>query len=226
MSAKRVEISILILFLFSAALTLADAKSTLKSLLQGEYPRDELVSISKGNFTGSDCDEYLAFYQKPSVEGLKDSSKMVWGVVFLVRDGHVKTKYDLEYHGLSTLALEKNQLKIVRNPSFSFGRWVSNAYVGDFNRNGLDEILFFELSGMSFLPSIIEYQSGEFVNVLSFQTPHNLLSGIETVVRNGDTLLKLYGYGNGDRPVVRGDWYLYEWNAGAKRYEVVDQKKG
>ena len=191
-------------------------------LLRGAYPELTLLSYAKGDFTRSGSDEYLAFYEDPSYRYESDSPQVIVGKVLLVKDGRIKRKYDLEGRGLITNAYPARLLAVITNPELHFGRWASYAFVGDFNENGVDEILFFELSGTSFLPVVLEFDGKDFVTVLDFKTPKNILSEIRTEVRDGQKFIRIYGYGT-DASKGQRDWYLYQWSSKSSRYEIVQR---
>ncbi len=222
---KWKPVPILFLFLvFIAEYGAGQESVSVKTLLQNEFPKLNLLSFAEGNFTGSGDREYLAFFEDPRQRYEKDSPKVIWRVVvFLVKNEVVTKRYDLHSLGLYSLDYGKRELSVIKDPHLSFGRWAGYAYIGDYNENGLEEILFFELTGMSFLPTIVEFKGKEFVNVLDFSTAKNGLSEIRTVTRDGHKFLKLYGYGSDYTPKGKRDWYLYQWNRKTDRYEVVDE---
>ena len=198
-----------------------ESKDIIKSLLRKQYPAFDLLSAEGGNFTGSGLGEYLAFYQQPTIQAGKNLPE-VWGAVFVVKDNRVSKVYDLRYRGLSTsayLGIERYS-KIVRNPELHFGRWAGYAYVGDFNADGLDEILFFEASGAGFFTYVYDFDGKGFASVL--QAERNL-SLIKTEDWGGHKTIKLYGYGGDSLPKGKRDWYRYEWDSDTKSYEVVEQ---
>ncbi len=202
---------------------ISDVDPSIKDLLSKAYQTGHLTSVEKGNFTGSGDDEYLAFYERLFAPGDKYSAKEVWGVVFAVRNDQIVKAFDLRKNGLSTIGYDALHLKTVQSPTIHFGRWARYAYVGDYNGNGLDEILFFQLTGMSFLPVVIEFNGKEFVTVLTFETPRGIVSELDTVTQNRKKLLKIYGSGSDYAPAGKRDWAVYEWDQKTDRYEVIEQ---
>jgi hypothetical protein len=217
-------IIILIGVLFLASVGACPSNQDVETLLRNEYPKLVLLDFEKGQFTGSKNEEYLAFYEDPR-ERYEEDSPMVIAkyVVFLIKNNKVISQYDLERLDVWSLEYDEYHLKIIENPQLQFGRWAGYAYVGDYNGNGLEEILYFKLGGDAFLPRIIEYNGEEFEITLKFDTPCGFLTEIRTETRDGRKLLKLYGCE--DERIGKGkrDWYLYEWNGKTGRYEIIEE---
>jgi hypothetical protein len=210
--------------LFLASVDACPANQDVKTLLRDEYPKLVLLGFEKGQFTGSKNDEYLAFYEDPRQRYEEDSPMVIWRVVvFVVRSGRIVSRYDLFSLDVTSLDYDESHLKIIRNPQLQFGRWAGYAYVGDYNGNGLEEILFFQLTGSYFLAMIVEYNGKEFEVRLDTYSQPLSISEIRTETRDGKKLLKVYGYGGESIPVGKRDWYLYEWNGKTERYELIEE---
>jgi hypothetical protein len=196
-----------------------------EALLRDAYPKLVLLGFEKGQFTGSKNDEYLAFYEDPRERFGEDSPKVIAKLaVFVIKSNKVIVRYDLEKLNIWSFEYRREiYLDIIKNPQLQFGRWAGYAYVGDYNGNGLEEILFFILAGDAFLPRIIEYNGEEFEITLEFDTPCGFLTEIRTEIRDGRKLLKLYGCEDERTGKGKRDWYLYEWNGKTGRYEIVEE---
>ncbi len=220
----RKLILILVGLLLITSLGTCQDNRSIETIMKNEYPKLVLLTFAKGNFTGSKSEEYIAFYEDPKERVEKDSPVVIAKVViFVLKNSTITSVYDLENLNIWSLDYSERYLKIIKNPQLQFGRWSGYAYIGDYNGNGLEEILFFELSGRSFLPTIVEFNGKEFGTVLSFQTYTERLSEIWTENRNGRKLLKLYGYGDENTPKDKRDWYLYEWSKATKSYKIIEK---
>ena len=196
----------------------------IKSVLRNEYPSRKLLSYAKGSFTGSVNDEYVAFYgdltQKDENSRQSDIDQVT---VFIIKQGRTIKKYDLSNLDVWSLGYSEKWLRIARNPLLKFGNWNGYSYIADYNDNGFDEILFFQLSGSSFMPMILEFDGKEFQNRIEFDTYSGILAEIRSELREGRKMLRLYGYGNTEEELAKRDWYLYSWEGKTNRYMIVEK---
>jgi hypothetical protein len=224
----RKKIMIVLCVLFISVVGACESNQDMETILRDEYPELVLLGFEKGQFTGSRHEEYLAFYQDPRLSPAEDSSMVIEKlVVFIIKNKkRVISRYDLKKLDIWSFEYEELlYLDIIKNPQLQFGRWAGYAYIGDYNGNGLEEILFFMLGGSCFLPTIIEFNGEEFEEILKFETDTScrMLTEIRTETQNGQKLLKLYGEGYVNGPKGERDWYLYAWNEGARRYEMIEK---
>ena len=201
-----------------------EVKDYAETIFSKAYPSLALLSYSKGKFTGSNKNEYIAYYEDPKHRYDNTMLPKIDKVVIISLNGNVvQINRDLSDIDVSSLGYTERYLKIIINPLLAFGKWNGYSYISDFNGNGIDEVLFFQLAGTYFLPMIIEYDGKTFNNVITFETYYQVLTEIRSEIRGGRKLLKLYGGGTPGFEKGKRDWYLYEWDAKRLRYEIIEK---
>ena len=195
-----------------------------EKLLREQYPKLVLLGFGAGRFTGSEGDEFVAFYEDPRERYEQGKPPTISKVVaYVVWRGKVKVSHDLSRICVSSLGYTEEELQIITNPGLQFGRWTGYAHVGDFNGNGIDQILFFVVGGDSSLPVVVEFNGTEFVRTLDFPYHAVFLTDIRTVNRDGRRFLKLYTYADDSLHQDKREWYLYGWNGETQEYDVIEQ---
>lgn len=192
------------------------------------FKKLNLLHYTKGNFTGSGKDEYVVFYVDPrkKIENQIniDIDKIM--IFTLIDTGSPKL---YEINDFSFRPYDAEALQIATNKNLHFGQWDGYCRIADYNDNGLDEVMFFGLSGMSFDVDIYEYHNGKMERVLESPPTYSyIISDVETTAKNNKKYIKVYGSGGGEKPgkiIPRGyrDWYLYSWNKEKDKYEIIDK---
>jgi hypothetical protein len=194
----------------------------IRALWSGTHAGLTLLGVGEGHFTSTYDQQYVVFYEDRRGRDPRQSRTIECMVVEMA-DGAIVRSFDLSKKPLAVWSLDYTEraLEVIRGLS-GFGKWNGFSYTGDFNGNGLDELLFFSAGGSFFLPMIVEFDGTGFRQVLDFRTPFRELSKIEAEVHNGVRTLMLYGRGTLDRPGKR-DWYRYAWDSDERRYRIVEQ---
>ena len=135
----------------------------------------------------------------------------------VVVDSFSNEEYDSGFRSL--FVYEEHLLRQIQTLQPRFGQWNGYCFVADFNGNGIDEIIGFQMSGSSYLPRILEYDGAEFVSLLEFRTYAMSFSHIE--FRNNRRIY-IVGYGDTRFDDRDYDWYLYQWSEEHGRYRVVE----
>jgi len=196
-----------------------------KTLFEQSYPGYTLLDYRKGNFTNSGKAEYVIFLES------KDKDKQITVtlideayVVVVGANGIEKSYAVKDLKGLYDYA---HFLPYITDKRVNWGKWDGFCYVRDFNGNGLDEILFFKVTGMSFLPYIFEYRNGKMRVILDPPpTYSNIMMQFEAVEET-KKYIKIWGWGNDEKnandPNGKRDWYKYVWNERMDKYQIVDK---
>jgi hypothetical protein len=140
-------------------------------------------------------------------------------MVFTIKNNRIKQIYDLKRW---TGEYYEDELEIIEDEKLNFGEWDGFCYVDDFNENGLDELLYFVLTGRGFFMAIYEYKDGSFETVL-IGPESGQLSKIETEVIGDKKIIRLYDYGGKDIPTGHRGWYNYSWNPEKGSYEIIEE---
>jgi hypothetical protein len=154
-------------------------------------------------------------------------SRSVKDNIYIIEDDRYITGYEKEkpltmayfiygkyrYLPVDTLGYSDNYIRIINNikKSYNDKEVKMNCIVGDFNKNGLDEIIFFELTGMSFEVKIVEFNGSDFKIVLDTRSLENI-QRIEYQEIKG-----LPGFIVGNRKKIIG----YQWNKKYREYIQV-----
>ncbi len=178
-----------------------------------------MVNYEKGNYTATKNEEYLVLYRNETKGELAD---LLFSKGFIVvLDGNKITK-SIELDVMSFPYQVKHK-KIIEKSNNNGLNYNDFPQIYDFNNNGIDEILFFGLSGMSFSVSILEYSNSEesISNKLVFSTYYKMLS--EVSYDSKSNTFTLLGWGNPEHGDGNRDWYKYQWNDKTNIYEVIKQ---
>ena len=135
-------------------------KNNMESSLKSFYPELELLAHFPCNFSKEYDEEYIVFYNDPSriysYSAPLCSDKVV--VIFLDNKKSLK----LEDLKLVSLGYDKRDLEIILKDSNQYGKWNGYCYLSDSDGDGLDELYFYELSGISFGLVIMKYLNDDF----------------------------------------------------------------
>jgi len=198
------------------------------AVFKEQFKKLNLVHYAKGNFTGSGKDEYVVFYVDPRNRIENQINIDIDKIMIFTLIGTGRPKL-YEINDFSIRPYDAEALRIVTNKNLRFGQWDGYCRIADYNENGLDELMFFCLSGMSFDVDIYEYQNGKMERVLeSPPTYTHIVTNVETITKKNKKYIKVCGLGGGEKPgkiIPRGyrDWHLYSWNREKGKYEIVDQ---
>jgi len=112
---------------------------------------------------------------------------------------------------LQTLPYSQEDKKVISNPKIEFGTWREYCYINDYNGNGLDEILIFEKTGMSFEPVICEFRNDKMEKVLVSPSSYwNSVRKFETGIDIEGKYIKIWT----SRETIKSKipWYTYRWD--------------
>jgi len=205
---------------------LCSAENITDALAHG-FPTYTVLDYRQGNFTNSGKEEYVVFMEK------KDKDKEITVTlidkvcVAIVNDNRIERVYEIK--GLNGISgLDHSELEVAADKKVNWGGWNGFCCVRDFNGNGLDEILFFQLTGMSFLPYVFEYHDGEIKLILDPpQTYSEIIKRFEAIEQGNERYIMIWGWGVDDKnvndPNGKRDWYKYVWNAKIGKYQIVDK---
>jgi hypothetical protein len=197
-----------------------------KNILEHYFSENKILGFRKGNFTNSGKDEYVVFLDRKD-KRKEITDRLIYSInVAVVNGDQVIKNYKVE--GASGI-FEYNDsfLPIITNSKVNWGKWDGLCCVRDYNGNGLDEILFFEITGMSFLPYIFEYSNREMRTILEPPpTPTNQVMKFEAQENRQEKSIMIWGWGEGkkyDALSGKRDWYKYVWNKKVGKYAIVEK---
>ncbi len=188
-------------------------------------PGYTLQSAFMGNFTNSGLNEFVAFYRNK-----KNSSEYIDRIsVITTRNNRVEKVYPLIYSNLlnngkqadlgGAIPLNEFAMKFVGRSNF--GKWNGYCEIADSNGNGLDEILFFQLTGFTLYPFIFEFFGGQMKQILS-PPLIGIVTRIEATSGSGKYFLTVYGPGN-PKNNQEEHWFKYEWNRIEGMYLLIEK---
>jgi hypothetical protein len=196
----------------------AEGSVAIENTIKSVYPSYILLSYYNGNFTNSSYEEYIAFYNDPKHQYEKNKPQNIDHVVVLVyKSGTLLNKYELSDLDVWSVGYDELHMKIIKN-AIGFGKLHDYIYIGDYNSNGLDEILFFQLGGSFFLPKIIEFNGAEFVNEIDLEPFSRHLESIKSEQKDGLQILhisSLVGPNENDPSIAQ---FTFRWNERTYQY--------
>ncbi len=214
-------ITILILYTIGNKLTAID-KDLQKSF--DDIYNYQLVKCTTGNFTGSKKTEYLCHYRNMTTVRLNPNSDVGNSkfCIYIVENNKILNKFNVDtpYGSYD----KKYEYKIVHNKKIKFGKWDGYCYIGDFNSNGIEEILIFVLSGMSFEVEIYEFNGKDFEEKLKPPTFSlgNVVTRVETGTKSGNKYLEVWGETITEKDNTV-DFFMYSWNPKTGYYEIIEK---
>jgi hypothetical protein len=203
------------------------SEDNLIKIFENKFNNYKVLNYRKGNFTNSKLDEYVVFFN--DIFTHKVIGKVV---VFILKNNDIKNLYELkvrvEGRDINVFSLDysvnKYNLETIKKVSPQLGTWNDYCYLNDFNENGLDEILFFELSGRALIPYIFEFKDNKIQPTLDITTVHNdSITEIKTVKENGKKIIKIYGIGYNVSQKGKIDYYKYSWDSGKQIYSFIEK---
>lgn len=227
MLLKRILFSLVIIAISANSY----AGDNLTKMFEKNFSDYSVISYRKGNFTNSKMDEYVVFfndykeYARLSYKRPPDVDKIV---IVILKNNKINKFYELKvklndkYLEMGSLGYDKEDLESIKEGNPQFGTWDGYCYLNDYNENGLDEILFFQLTGRSFLPYIFEFKNNNMEVVLD---PPRIkaMSAIKTKNENGKKIIKICG-GEGPKvPEGSRQWFEYTWDAKKQMYVRIRQ---
>ncbi len=164
----------------------------------------------KGNFLNTGKNEYMSFYYTAG-SGLTDSlyDKII---VYVQDDKAILATCEID---LFSYSFSKNYLNIIKSLEKKLGKWNGYFYLCDLNKNGINEIFIFYLTGMDFVLDVYEYKDGKFLQLISSTDKRaylNIVTQIDIDLDNS----RLAVFGDG------GKSFVYKWNKVKKQYEIFD----
>lgn len=199
--------------------------TNVKEYLENEYNSLNLLYFQKGNFTNTGNDEYISFYQDPSMLpreliGKNEPPDISKVVIFCIKNGYAIKKYEIPNFRSSNY--NAYPLEIIKKLNINNLKWNGYCYIGDFNNNLHDEAILFALSGIFFSVAIYEFHSGTFQEVLEY--PSNTpLSKIEAKDDGNRKEFVIYDEGEPYAEDGKRNWYLMRWSDINKKYLVVEK---
>ena len=197
-----------------------------KGLLESYFSENIILGYRRGNFTNSGKIEYVVFLdRKDKRKAITD--KLIYSInVVVVDNDHIMRNYKIK-DASGIFEYDDSFLPIITNEEVNWGGWDGCCCIRDFNGNGLDEILFFEITGMSFLPYIFEYFDGKMRTVLDPPpTSSNQIMRFEALESGSEKSIIIWGWGDEksyDDPNGKRDWYRYVWNKWIRKYTIVEE---
>lgn len=199
----------------------------------------EVMHYRKGRFINTNSDDYVVFYRNTNAykKGLKSNFKAISKgnteikisiektidkvVVFNLKNNKVEKKIELKNNGYNifTTGYIEKDIEAIKKGKPEFGSWDGYCYLSDFNNNGLDEILFFQGSGMGFVPFIFEYKNDRMQAILKPDPSMYIMSEIRTINQNGKKIIMVFCYNQ--KPKRR--WYKYAWDSSRKIYALIER---
>ena len=119
----------------------------------------------EGNFTNSGNREIVAFYDTPL------SRSLCAAICFVLDTNEEKVEKIFNVKWWGTITSERDEMETVSGITGDVGRHImwgdrKIGYVGDFNRNGKEELYLLSISGMNRQPHFFEFDENEFVQLL------------------------------------------------------------
>jgi hypothetical protein len=221
----------------------------LKIIFEKKFPNYIVLNYRKGNFTNSKLDEFVVFlkenkkYQAPPniskelIENAKHDFEEISKrndidkiVVFVLKNNEIKELIEIKERkgnvevNLFSGEYSRDNLNVIRKVDSKFGSWDGYCYLNDYNGNGLDEILFFKLTGMDFLPFIFEFKNNNMQAVLDTSTFNfNFLSEMNLINEKGKKIIKISGLGSDVIPEGKKGWYKFTWDSGKQMYTMISK---
>ena len=229
---KKMLLNIIYLFIITFIAVSVFAQDT-GEVLGKTLPGYILLHYREGNFTGSGLKEYVAFY-KDEKEDEMVKKEPDWGrsiekvIVTILKGDAVIQLFDLK----ATSFLPQNDKllnSIITNYKVGLTEWDNFCYVKDLNKDGLDDIIFFYLTGMGTSLQIYQYniQTKDIEKVLD-GPPNHLLRKIEVREDKNQNIIRLYDEYWISGPGTRNsksklNWYDYTWNGKEGKYEIIEK---
>ena len=196
-----------------------------KTVIEQSFPGYTLLDYRKGNFTNSGKEEYLVFLESKDKDPQVTVTLINEAYVVVINKNKIERRYEIK--DLQGIAKYSRFLPLITDRKVNWGEWDGYCCMRDFNENGLDEILFFEITGMSFLPYIFEYKNSEIDLILDPPSTYsNQIMRFEAVDNGSEKYIMIWGWGdekNADAPNGKRDWYKYAWNKANGKYVIVDK---
>jgi len=134
--------------------------SNMENSLKSFYPELDFLAYFPCNFSKEYNEEYLVFYNDPSyIVSYSAPLGIHKGIVLFVGNNKPNKIMDLKLH---TLGYDERTLETILEDSYQYGKWNDYCYLTDSNGDGLDELYFYEISGISFGLVIMKYLNNEF----------------------------------------------------------------
>ena len=221
MKKKQIVINVIIAMTISFVTNCYGQIKDLDQFFKDEYPKYNLLYYQKGDFTHLGNEEYVVFYEDPSSRYEKEKPPSINKVVvFSLTNRLFLNKYELI--NVRSLGYDDFETKLIRGLKVDRQEWNGFCYVGDFNDNSFDEIIFFGVYGSTFIVNIYEFQNKNFEQVLKYpgESP---LSNAETREDDKRKLFIIYDSGGPDLPRGKRNWYRMSWNEKSNKYEIAEK---
>ena len=135
-----------------------------------------LKKVFKGNFTGANCEEYIAFYYPQDEQETNPLYEKI--IIYQVKDSTIINQYSI-YENAYFDYNEIDQSDIKKLESF-FGKWNGYFYLFDLNKNGVNEIIFFPYGGLGLGMCIYEFKDNKFISLADTASYHNVSINVDT----------------------------------------------
>lgn len=206
---------VLILFCESCTAQITDVNQFFKDT----YSKYNLLYFQTGNFTEVGNEDYIVFYEDPRNRNtdhveIKNIDKIV---IFSFKNKAFLNKYEIM--NAWSFGYDEYHKKIIDELKIQNVNWNGYCYIGDFNKNGLDEIIFFGLSGMIFTANIYEFHDNQMKIVLQYPSATSIFK-IETYGEGKQRSFIIYDTG----PVGKRSIYTMLWDERTSKYEILSKQ--
>jgi hypothetical protein len=172
------------------------------------------IEIISGNFSESYDTTFLV--QKIDWGGVK---KIYF--VYLTRNKQLEI-IEIMYSG--SIELDEREISMIDNQYFRKGTIINNVKIYDFNQNGVDDFLIYQLGGIGTACKIMEFREKEVVNLLSFEPNIGFAYPIQlkenNILRIFHKEINLLNQEGKPIPVRYKD---YKWDSENEQFVVVNE---
>lgn len=211
---------VIILFFIAICGFAQDGLKDLDFLIEDFDPELVLRFSIEGNFCNSGEREIIGFYQVKSTLVIEDKPynvlQQVYCFIINEQTGSVLQAYEIPLEVISEFSEDNNLTSMPGDALGNSVEWLGYTigYAGDFNRNGRDELSFYSLSGMGFIPWFCEFSpdANEFKQILEYPNPvgHVTILGIDPEQKK--FLFREYIGQNPSRDIA------FQWDGNAQMY--------
>jgi tetratricopeptide (TPR) repeat protein len=226
-------ISLIVMVFLASVISFAN---DIEEILSNVQPGYLLLHYRQGNFTGSGLKEYVVFYndvkqyeeykkndyyQKHPDQLTRNIDKIL---VCIISNNDVIRLFDLNMGSLFPYS-KSWEAQLIKNTKIGLTGWDGYCYITDLNQDGLDNIVFFEMSGMGMYIHIYQYnKSGKNMEELLYDLVDFTIARMELSKENGKNIIRIYRHHgeNGDaESEMYWIWYDFRWNEKNGKYEVI-----
>jgi hypothetical protein len=198
-----------------------ESEDEIQEVIENYNQKMILLFQVEGNFTGTGNREILAFYQSKStlvIEGtVTHSIRIAFCFVCDSTGKQIINTYELT--GYKTMDFD-SLMNIDDAPIEVLGReifWLERrfGFIGDFNKNGKEELYFYQASGIGFYPFFLEFTGMEFIKIL--EPKKNFVLFEIFSIDSANKIISFIGKGGTE------EYFSYIWNNIEQKYVLQEQ---